>query len=44
VATTLRYSYSVEYDKNLTLQDIGGPEKERVRDEFMQKARALKGY
>lgn len=43
-ATTLRYAYSVEYDKNLTLQDIGGPEKERVREEFMQKARATKGF
>ena len=43
-ATTLRYTYSAEYDKNLTLQDIGGPEKERIRDEFIQKARATKGY
>ena len=43
-ATTLRYAYSAEYDKNLTLQDIGGPEKERVREEFMQKARATKGF
>jgi hypothetical protein len=43
-ATTLRYVYSAEYDKNLTLLDIGGPEKERVREEFMQKARATKGY
>ncbi|MEA3207428.1 MAG: hypothetical protein QOE70_485 [Chthoniobacter sp.] len=43
-ATTLRYAYSAEYDKNLTLLDIGGPEKERVREEFMQKARATKGF
>jgi uncharacterized protein (TIGR02231 family) len=43
-ATTLRYSYSAEYDKSLTLQDIGGPEKERMREEFMQKARATKGF
>jgi uncharacterized protein (TIGR02231 family) len=43
-ATTLRYAYSVEYDKNLTLQDIGAPEKERMREEFMQKARATKGF
>lgn len=43
-ATTLRYAYSVEYDKSLTLQDIGGPEKERMREEFMQKARATKGF
>lgn len=43
-ATTLRYAYSAEYDKNLTLQDIGGPEKERMREEFMQKARATKGF
>ena len=43
-ATTLRYAYSVEYDKSLTLQDIGGPEKERLREEFMQKARATKGF
>ncbi len=43
-ATTLRYAYSAEYDKNLTLQDIGGTEKERVREEFMQKARVTKGF
>lgn len=43
-ATTLRYAYSVEYDKSLTLQDIAGPEKARMREEFMQKARATKGY
>lgn len=43
-ATTVRYSYSAEYDKNLTLQDVGGPEKERLREEFMQKARATKGF
>jgi len=43
-ATTLRYGYSAEYDKNLTLQDISEPEKERVREEFMQKARATKGF
>lgn len=42
-ATTLRYAYSAEYDKSLTLQDIGGPEKDRVREEFMRKARATKG-
>ena len=43
-ATTLRYAYSVEYDKSLTLQDVGGPEKDRMREEFMQKARATKGF
>jgi hypothetical protein len=43
-ATTVRYAYSAEYDKNLTLQDIAAPEKERVREEFMQKARATKGF
>lgn len=43
-ATTLRYAYSVEYDKSLTLLDIGGPEKDRMREEFMQKARATKGF
>ena len=43
-ATTVRYAYSVEYDKSLTLQDIGGPEKDRMREEFMQKARATKGF
>lgn len=43
-ATTLRYAYSVEYDKSLTLQDIGGPEKDRMREEFMKKARATKGF
>jgi uncharacterized protein (TIGR02231 family) len=42
-ATTVRYAYTAEYDKSLTLQDIGAPEKERVREEFMQKARAIKG-
>ena len=43
-AATLRYGFSAEYDKNLTLQDIGETEKERVREEFMQKARATKGF
>jgi uncharacterized protein (TIGR02231 family) len=42
-ATTLRFAYSVEHDKNLTLQDIGGPEKDRLREEFIQKGRAVKG-
>lgn len=42
-ATTLRYAYSVEYDKSLTLQDIGTPEKDRLREEFIQKGRAVKG-
>jgi uncharacterized protein (TIGR02231 family) len=42
-ATTLRYAYTVEYDKSLTLQDIGGPEKDRLREEFIQKGRAAKG-
>jgi len=30
--------------ETFTLQDIGAPEKERVREEFMQKARATKGF
>jgi len=42
-ATTLKYNYSVEYDKNLTMQDIGGQEKDRLREEFIQKGRAAKG-
>jgi uncharacterized protein (TIGR02231 family) len=42
-ASTLRYSYSVEWDKNLNLQDIAAPEKERIREEFMQKGRNIKG-
>lgn len=42
-ATTLRYAYTVEYDKSLTLQDIGGQEKDRLREEFIQKGRAAKG-
>ncbi len=42
-ASTLRYAYSVEWDKNLNLQDIGGPEKDRLRQEFMQKGRNVKG-
>ena len=43
-APTLRYAYSAEYDKNLTLQDITAPDKERLREEFTQKARATKGF
>jgi uncharacterized protein (TIGR02231 family) len=43
--TTLRYSYSLEFDKNLTLQDISNEQKSRLREEFLNETRraALKG-
>jgi uncharacterized protein (TIGR02231 family) len=33
-ATTLRYAYSLEFDKNLLLSDIGAEQKARLRETF----------
>jgi len=35
-ATSLRYAYSLEFDKSLTLQDISGEQKTRLRTEFLR--------
>jgi len=34
-STTLRYGYSLEFDKSLTLRDISSEQKSRIRTEFM---------
>jgi hypothetical protein len=36
--TTLRYSYSLEFDKNLTLRDISQDLKTRVQKEFIDRS------
>ncbi|NNC87488.1 MAG: DUF4139 domain-containing protein [Akkermansiaceae bacterium] len=38
-ATSLRYDYSLEFDKSLTLQDITREQKTRVRTEFIQQSK-----
>jgi uncharacterized protein (TIGR02231 family) len=35
-ATALSYSYSLEFDKNMTLQDITGEQKTQMRDDFLK--------
>ena len=35
-ATSLSYSYALEYDKNMTLQDISNEQQQRMRDEFLK--------
>ncbi len=43
-ATSLSYAYSLEFDKNQTLQDITSEQKSRMRTEFIEKSkRAFKG-
>ncbi len=39
-ATTLRYAYSLEFDKSLTLQEISAERKTRLRTEFLQESKA----
>jgi uncharacterized protein (TIGR02231 family) len=42
-STSLTYSYSLEFDKSLSLQDISREEKTRIRSEFLQQSkRAIK--
>lgn len=41
-ATSLTYSYDLEFDKSLTLQDIGREQKTRLRSEFLKKRRSGK--
>ena len=40
-ATSLEYSYSLEFDKSLTLQEIGTAQKTRARDEFLRSRKVL---
>jgi len=43
-STSLTYSYSLEFDKSLALEDISREEKTRIRSEFIQQSkRAFKG-
>ena len=39
-ATTLRYSYSLEFDKSVTLQEISNERKTRLRSEFLKESKA----
>ena len=41
-ATTVAYSYRLEYDKNVTLEEVSGEKKSLLRNEFMEKSRRLK--
>lgn len=38
-ATTVNYSYRLEYDKNVTLEEVSGEKKSMLRSEFMEKSR-----
>jgi hypothetical protein len=40
-ATSLSYSYSLEFDNNQTLQDITREQKTRVRTEFLQQSKRV---
>lgn len=43
-ATSLSYNYSLEFDKNQTLQDVTREQKTRMRNEFIENSRrAIKG-
>lgn len=35
-STSLRYTYSIEFDKSLTLRDINKEQKQRALHEFLQ--------
>lgn len=39
-ATTLRYSYSLEFDKSVTLQEISNERKTRLRADFLKESKA----
>jgi uncharacterized protein (TIGR02231 family) len=41
-ATTLTYAYSLEYDKNMVLQEITNEEKSKLRDDFINESRKAK--
>lgn len=41
-STNLNYAYSLEFDKNLTLREIGSAQKTRARDEFLRSRKVLK--
>ncbi|MEM7383763.1 MAG: DUF4139 domain-containing protein [Verrucomicrobiota bacterium] len=38
-ATPLRYTYSLEFDKNVTLEDITSEQKTRLKNEFLESTR-----
>lgn len=40
-ATALSYSYRLEYDKNVALEEVSGEKKSMLRSEFMEKSRRL---
>jgi len=40
-STSLKYSYSLEFDKSLNLRETGSDQKTRARDEFLRSRRAL---
>ena len=40
-ATAVSYSYRLEYDKNVTLEELSGEKKSLLRSEFMEKSRRL---
>lgn len=42
-ATALTYSYRLEYDKNVALEEVSGEKKSMLRNEFMEKSRRLRG-
>lgn len=41
-ATAVTYSYRLEYDKSVTLEEVSGEKKSQLRNEFMEKSRRLK--
>ena len=38
-ATSLRYGYTLEFDKSLTLEEISNERKTRLRTEFLEKSK-----
>lgn len=42
-ATDINYSYRLEYDKNVTLEEVSGEKKSILRSEFMEKSRRSQG-
>ncbi len=42
-STSLRYEYSLEFDKSLTLRDISNEQKSRLRTEFMNDSKRAAG-
>lgn len=40
-ATAINYSYRLEYDKNVTLEEVSGEKKSLLRSEFMERSRRM---